>query len=68
MPALVAAALGAHVVIVGRNEEKLQKVRAEIVEDGGRIETMACDIRDEAQVLAVIDGVLQRFTTRSPST
>ena len=68
MPALVAAALGAHVVIVGRNEEKLQKVRAEIVEDGGRIETRACDIRDEAQVLAVIDGVLQRFTTRSPST
>lgn len=55
-------------VIVGRNEEKLQKVRAEIVEDGGRIETMACDIRDEAQVIAVIDGVLQRFTTRSPST
>lgn len=55
------AALGAQVVIVGRSEEKLQKVRAEIVEDGGRIETMACDIRDEAQVIAVIDGVLQRF-------
>jgi citronellol/citronellal dehydrogenase len=55
------AALGAHVVIVGRSEEKLQKVRAEIVEDGGRVETMACDIRDEAQVIFVIDSVLQRF-------
>jgi citronellol/citronellal dehydrogenase len=55
------AALGAQVVIVGRSEEKLQKVRAEIVEDGGRVETMACDIRDEAQVIAVIDSVLQRF-------
>ena len=55
------AALGAQVVIVGRSEEKLQKVRAEIVEDGGRVETLACDIRDEAQVIAVIDSVLQRF-------
>ena len=55
------AALGAQVVIVGRSEEKLQKVRAEIVEDGGKVEALACDIRDEAQVIAVIDSVLQRF-------
>ncbi len=55
------AALGAQVVIVGRDDEKLQKVRAEIEEDGGKIATMVCDIRDEAQVIATIDGVLQRF-------
>ncbi len=48
-------------VIVGRSEESLQKVRAEIVEDSGRVETMACDIRDEAQVIAVVDGVMERF-------
>ncbi|MCW5652112.1 SDR family oxidoreductase [Hydrogenophaga sp.] len=52
------AALGAHVVIVGRNDEKLQKVRAEILEDGGRVSTQVCDIREESQVIGVIDGVL----------
>jgi len=54
------AALGAQVVIVGRDDEKLQKVRAEILEDGGKIDTMVCDIREEAQVIAVIEGTLQR--------
>lgn len=52
------AALGAQVVIVGRNDEKLQKVKAEILEDGGLVSTFVCDIREEAQVIAVIDGVL----------
>ena len=33
------AALGAQVVIVGRNDEKLQTVKAEILEDGGLIST-----------------------------
>ncbi len=55
------AALGAQVVIVGRNDEKLQKVKAEILEDGGKVETFVCDIREEAQVIAVIDGVLGKF-------
>ncbi|MGE0098835.1 MAG: SDR family oxidoreductase [Hydrogenophaga sp.] len=52
------SALGAHVAIVGRNEEKLQKVRAEILADGGRVSTHVCDIREEAQVCATIDAVL----------
>lgn len=52
------ASLGAHVVIVGRNDEKLQKVRAEILEDGGLVSTQVCDIREEAQVIGVIDAVL----------
>ncbi len=55
------AFLGAQVVIVGRNEEKLQKVQAEITEDGGKCALFTCDIREEAQVIAVIDGVLARF-------
>lgn len=55
------ASLGAQVVIVGRNEEKLQKVQAEIAEDGGQCATFVCDIREEAQVIATIDGVLARF-------
>ena len=46
------AALGAHVVIVGRNEQKLATVREEIAEDGGKASAIVCDIRDEAAVIA----------------
>ncbi|TVO63563.1 SDR family oxidoreductase [Denitromonas ohlonensis] len=52
------AALGAHVAIIGRNVEKLDRVRAEVIEDGGAISAHVCDIRDEAQVAASIDAVL----------
>ncbi len=54
------AALGAGVVIVGRNPEKLETVRGEIMEDGGRCDTQVCDIREEAQVIAAIDAILAR--------
>ena len=52
------AALGAQVIIVGRNDEKLQAVKAEILEDGGLISTFVCDIREESNVINVIDNVL----------
>jgi len=52
------AALGAEVALVGRNSEKLETVRAEIIEDGGNALSFVCDIRDEAAVIATIDGVL----------
>jgi citronellol/citronellal dehydrogenase len=52
------ALLGAHVALVGRTPEKLEAVRAEIVEDGGRASAHPCDIRDEAAVTATIDAVL----------
>lgn len=55
------AALGAQVVVVGRNVDKLLKVEAEILEDGGLCTHFVCDIREESQVIAVIDGVLARF-------
>lgn len=55
------AHLGANVVIVGRNPEKLEAVKAEITEDGGKIAAMTCDIRDEAQVIAVIDQTIAEF-------
>lgn len=53
------ASLGAHVVLVGRTIEKLESVRAEILEDGGSVSTYACDIRDEVTVIQTIDAVLQ---------
>jgi citronellol/citronellal dehydrogenase len=48
------ASLGATVVVSGRSEDKLARVAAEIAADGGRADTIAFDIRDEA---AVRDGV-----------
>ena len=53
------AALGAHVALIGRTLDKLEAVRAEIVEDGGSASTHACDIRDEAAVGQTIADVLQ---------
>jgi citronellol/citronellal dehydrogenase len=41
------ASLGAHVALVGRKQEKLDKVAAEIAQDGGACSTVALDIRDE---------------------
>jgi citronellol/citronellal dehydrogenase len=52
------AALGADVAIVGRTAEKLEVVKAEIEQDGGKASTHICDIREEAQVQATIDAVL----------
>lgn len=52
------AALGANVAIWGRTTEKLDAVRREIEEDGGKVSTHVCDIRDEAQVIACVDAVL----------
>jgi citronellol/citronellal dehydrogenase len=44
------AALGAHVILVGRKPEKLEAVAAEIREDGGQCSLQAFDIRDEDAV------------------
>ena len=44
------ASLGAHVTLVGRKVEKLEKVQREIIEDGGRCDFHGCDIRDEDAV------------------
>jgi len=52
------ASLGAHVALIGRTPEKLETVRAEIVEDGGSASTHPCDIREEAQVIATVEAVL----------
>src|SRR5437667_11227433 len=54
------AALGANVVIIGRNPEKLATVEAEIREDGGAIMTQVCDIREESMVIGTIDTVLAK--------
>ena len=52
------AALGAHVVIVGRKLEKLQKVLAEIAEDGGSASHQVCDIRQEEAVKEMVAAII----------
>lgn len=52
------ASLGATVVITGRTQEKLDRVAAEIAEDGGTCLTRSFDIRDEEAVKAAVAGVV----------
>jgi citronellol/citronellal dehydrogenase len=54
------ASLGAMVVISGRSEDKLARVAAEIAADGGRADTIALDIRDEAAVRDAVLAVIGR--------
>jgi citronellol/citronellal dehydrogenase len=57
--ALELAALGAQVVVCGRRPEPLDETAA--AADRGRVEARACDIREEDQVEALVDGVLERY-------
>ena len=54
------ASLGAHIVISGRTQEKLDRVAQEIRDDGGQCDTQAFDIRDEDAVKASVAAVVAR--------
>ena len=56
--ALELAALGATVVVCGRRQEPLDETAAGA--DGGRVEARVCDIREEDQVEALVDAVIER--------
>jgi citronellol/citronellal dehydrogenase len=56
--ALELAALGAQVVVCGRRQEPLEETAA--AAEGGRCEALACDIREEDQVDALVETVLER--------
>jgi citronellol/citronellal dehydrogenase len=56
--ALELAALGARVVVCGRRLEPLEETVAGA--EGGRCESRACDIREEEQVEALVDEVMER--------
>lgn len=55
------SSLGARIALVGRKQDKLDKVVAEIAEAGGEATGFACDIREETQVQQVVAAVLARF-------
>ena len=52
------ASLGATVVLVGRNADKLRATVDEIASDGGRASQQVCDIRQEDAVRAMVAAVL----------
>ncbi len=54
------AALGASVALIRRTPDRLNRVKVEIEEDGGRASVHVCDIREESQVRATVDAVLRR--------
>lgn len=54
------AALGATVILSGRTQDKLDRVAAEITDDGGRCDRVAFDIRDEDAVKTAVAGMVQR--------
>jgi len=52
------AALGARVALVGRKQEKVDAVKAEITEDGGLASAHVCDIREEESVKATVAAII----------
>jgi citronellol/citronellal dehydrogenase len=56
--AMELAACGAQVVVVGRRPEPLGETAA--LCEGDRCEPIPCDIREEEQIAALVDGVLER--------
>jgi citronellol/citronellal dehydrogenase len=55
------ASLGAHVALIGRKAERLERVKAEIAEANGQAEAFPCDIREEDAVRTAVGAVLNRF-------
>lgn len=53
------AALGARVALVGRKAEKVEAVKAEILEDGGIASAHVCDIREEESVKATVKAIIE---------
>ena len=59
--ALALAAEGAAVAVGGRKASALDEVTAAIASQGGRALSQVMDVRDEAQVAALVDSAVQRF-------
>ncbi len=53
------ARLGARVVLVGRKQEKLDRVLGELREDGFQASSHSCDIREEAAVRAMVKAIVE---------
>jgi citronellol/citronellal dehydrogenase len=61
--ALEMAATGARVVVCGRREEPLARVREEVEAGGGECLAVAADLREPDEVQRVVGAALERFGT-----
>src|SRR3990172_1855821 len=59
--ALALAAEGAAVAIGGRKASALEEVTGAIASQGGRALSQVMDVRDEAQLVALVASAVQRF-------
>ena len=59
--ALLFAAEGAQVIVVGRSKERGDDVVRRITEAGGSAEFFACDIARTAEIRALADTVMERY-------
>ena len=55
------AEAGAPVILASRKLENLERVRDEIVKDGGKAIALACDVRKEEDVQRVVDTAVREF-------
>ncbi len=55
------SSLGAHVSIVGRKLEKLERVKREIDESNGICSIHECDIRDEDNVVKMVSSIVGKY-------
>jgi peroxisomal 2,4-dienoyl-CoA reductase len=53
------AALGAHVVIASRKPEHLERAKADIIATGGKVSTVALDVREQPKVKEVIEAIAE---------
>lgn len=55
------ARLGASVMIVGRNEERVQQAAGDLTNEGTTVAAMRCDVRNYDEVKAAVDATVNRF-------
>ncbi|USD39519.1 SDR family oxidoreductase [Ferrimonas sp. SCSIO 43195] len=54
------AASGAHLLLVGRDKQRLQQVQQKVRERGGKAQCYLCDLTDEAQTDTLVQTLLSR--------
>ncbi|MEJ8851165.1 SDR family oxidoreductase [Variovorax rhizosphaerae] len=55
------ARLGASVMLVGRNEERVQAAAKSISDEGGKAAAMKCDVRNYDEVKQAVEATVERF-------
>jgi short-subunit dehydrogenase len=55
------ARVGCHLAICARDEDELERARADLAHYGGRVETVACDVSDREQVEQMVAQMTERL-------